>query len=150
MFSILDQKQIFWANLVQKIKIVNLSRNSVSTIIRICRIQWWCHFFCFRLETSFLGKFGPKNQNCQFKLKFSIQTKSNMQNSMVVLIFSFLNGKHSFWVNLLNEARLLPLRPYRSRNFEVGSCRKHGFFCCCSCGECVRRLFWGTALKPFK
>ena len=106
MFSILDQKQTFWANLVQKIKIVNLSRNSVSTLIRICRIQWWCHFFCFRLETSFLGKFGPKNQNCQFKMKFSIQTKSNMQNSMVVLIFSFLNGKHSFWVNLLKKSKL--------------------------------------------
>ena len=28
------------------------------------------HFFCFRPETPFLGKFGPKNQNCQFKLKF--------------------------------------------------------------------------------
>ena len=25
---------------------------------------------CFRLEISFLEKFGPKNQNCQFKLKF--------------------------------------------------------------------------------
>ena len=28
------------------------------------------HFFCFRPETQFLGKFGSKNQNCQFKLKF--------------------------------------------------------------------------------
>ena len=26
-------------------------------------------FFCFRLEIPFLGKFGPKTQNCQFKLK---------------------------------------------------------------------------------
>ena len=25
-------------------------------------------FSCFRLETPFLGKFGPKNQNCQCKL----------------------------------------------------------------------------------
>ena len=24
------------------------------------------HFFCFRPETPFLGKFGPKNQNFQF------------------------------------------------------------------------------------
>ena len=29
------------------------------------------HFFCFRMEIPFLGKFGWKNQNCQFKLKFS-------------------------------------------------------------------------------
>ena len=28
------------------------------------------HFFCFTLETPFLGKFGPKNQNRQFKQKF--------------------------------------------------------------------------------
>ena len=28
------------------------------------------HFFCFRPETQFLGKFGPTNQNCQCKLKF--------------------------------------------------------------------------------
>ena len=28
------------------------------------------HFFRFRLEISFLGKFDPKTQNCQFKLKF--------------------------------------------------------------------------------
>ena len=27
-------------------------------------------FFYFRPEIPFLGKFGPKNQNCQFKLKF--------------------------------------------------------------------------------
>ena len=29
-------------------------------------------FFRFRLEAPFLGKFGPKNQNCQFKLKLGI------------------------------------------------------------------------------
>ena len=27
-------------------------------------------FFCFRLEILFYGKFSPKNQNFQFKLKF--------------------------------------------------------------------------------
>ena len=29
-------------------------------------------FFRFWLETSFLGKFASKNQNCQFKLKFGV------------------------------------------------------------------------------
>ena len=28
------------------------------------------YFFCFRLEMSFLRKFGLKNSNRQFKLKF--------------------------------------------------------------------------------
>ena len=30
------------------------------------------HSFRFRLEISFLGKFGRENQNCQFKLKFGV------------------------------------------------------------------------------
>ena len=37
--------------------------------IRICRIQWLCSLFLFRPQIPFLGKFGPKNQNCQFILK---------------------------------------------------------------------------------
>ena len=28
------------------------------------------HFFCFRPEIPFLGKFDPKTRNGQFKLKF--------------------------------------------------------------------------------
>ena len=35
------------------------------------------HFFSLRLGMSFLGKFGPKSQNCQFKLKFGTYTNSN-------------------------------------------------------------------------
>ena len=35
-----DWKYPFWANLVQKIKIISLSLNLVPTLIRICRIQW--------------------------------------------------------------------------------------------------------------
>ena len=45
------------------------------------------HFFLFRLEIPILGKFGPQNQNYQFKLKFSSWTNSNMQNS--VMLFTF-------------------------------------------------------------
>ena len=48
-FSVLDWKHPFWANLVQKIKIVSLSWNLVPRIIRIRRIQWGCSFF-FVLE----------------------------------------------------------------------------------------------------
>ena len=38
-FSILGQKYAFWANLVQKIKIVTLSWKLVPRLIQICRIQ---------------------------------------------------------------------------------------------------------------
>ena len=36
------------------------------------------------MEIPFLGKFGAKNQNYQFKLKFGTYTNSNMQNSVVM------------------------------------------------------------------
>ena len=70
------------------------------------------YFFCFEPEIAFLGKFRPKNQNCQFKLKFVFKSlsghiyskniknqngqfklkcctksNSNMQNSRVIFIF---------------------------------------------------------------
>ena len=53
--------------------------------------------------TQFDGKFGPKNQNCQFKVKFGTLTNLNMQNSMVVFTFSALDWKHTFWGNLVQK-----------------------------------------------
>ena len=44
-FSVFDWKYPFWANLVQKIKVISLSWNLVPTLIRICRIEWWCSLF---------------------------------------------------------------------------------------------------------
>ena len=41
-FSFLDCKCRLWANLVRNIKIVSLSWNLVTRLIRICRIQWRC------------------------------------------------------------------------------------------------------------
>ena len=68
-FSVLDQKNAFWVNLVNGIKIVTLSWNLVPRLIWICGIQW-CSHFLFLTRNTFLGKFGPKNQHCQFQLKF--------------------------------------------------------------------------------
>ena len=42
----------------------------------------------------FLGKFGPKNQKCQFKLKFGTRTNSDMQNLLVMFTFSVFDGKY--------------------------------------------------------
>ena len=80
--------------LVQKIKIVSLRWNLIPRLIRICWIQWCCSLFSFLTgnallgqiwsklsiftvffvsdqKCSFLGKFGPKCQSCQFKAKFA-------------------------------------------------------------------------------
>ena len=37
-----------------------------------------------------------KNQNCQFKMKFSTKTNLNMQNSIVVFTFAVLDGNTLF------------------------------------------------------
>ena len=66
-----DWKYTFWVNLVQKFKIVNLSSNLVLILIQICRISEWCPAFLFSTKNTFLGKFRPKNQNCQFEQKCS-------------------------------------------------------------------------------
>ena len=66
-------------------------------------------FFCARPKTRFLGKFGQKNQNCQFKLKFGTETNSNMQNSMALFTFSVSDRKHRFWGNLVQKVKIVSL-----------------------------------------
>ena len=68
-FFVWDRKYPFWANLVQKIKILNLTSTFESRLIRICRI--WCGFSFYSFidwKYSFLGLFGPKMK--VFQLKF--------------------------------------------------------------------------------
>ena len=77
-FSVLDQKHPFCANLVQKSKLFKLTFNTKTNSNK----QNSMVVFTFSVldETPFLGKFGPKSQNCQFKLKFGTLTNSDMQN----------------------------------------------------------------------
>ena len=104
-FSVLQRKHPFWDNLVQKIKIVNLSWNCMPRIIWISRYQWWC----FRQVTPFLDEIGLKNLSCQFNLKFGTKTISNMQRSMVVFAFSVWEGKHPFSANLVKKFKFINL-----------------------------------------
>ena len=67
-------------------------------------------FFCFRRQVPFSKKLGPKNQSCQFKLKFGTQNNSNQQNSIVKFTFSEFNRKYPFWVNLVQTIRIYSLR----------------------------------------
>ena len=66
-------------------------------------------FFCFPREIAFLGKFGPKNQNCQFKLKYNTQTNSDIQNSMVTFSFSIFDWEYLFWTNLVQKVKIVNL-----------------------------------------
>ena len=52
--------------------------------------------FFFRQETPFLAKFGPKNQNCQFKLKFG--TCTNFEYAEFKLFVNKIStNKHRFF-----------------------------------------------------
>ena len=93
----------------EALKIVNLCWNLVTRIIRICKSPWWCSLFLFISEIAFWVKFGPKNQNYQFKLKLGTKINSNMQNSVVIFIFPFLDRKYPFWVNLVQKSKIVSL-----------------------------------------
>ena len=93
-FYLCHWKYHFWANLVEKIKIVSLSWNLVPRLTWTCRIQWWVLVLFSVLDQIFF--FAPKNQNCQFKLKFGTKTNLNMKNSMVMFVFSIFYWKYPF------------------------------------------------------
>ena len=56
---------------------------------------------------SVLGNLVPKNQNCQFKLKFGTKTSSNMQNLMMLFISSILYWKYNFGANLVQKIKIV-------------------------------------------
>ena len=61
--------------------------------------------FCFQSEIFSLSKFGPKNQNCQFKLEFVTKTNFNMWNSMKMFTFSIFKWKYPFLANLVQKIK---------------------------------------------
>ena len=61
-----------------------------------------CSIYDRKDFSSFSGKFVLNYQNCLLKMKFSIQTYSNMLNSMEVMFpISALHRKYSFSENLV-------------------------------------------------
>ena len=59
--SVYGKKYTFWANLVQKYKIVSLRWNLLPKLIQICWIQWWCILLPFgTLKYLFLANLAWK------------------------------------------------------------------------------------------
>ena len=75
-FSVLDQKNPFLANLVQKIKIVTLNWHLVARLILIYGIQWLCSLFLFFTINKFLGQIWSKNS--KLIVQSEIYTKANL------------------------------------------------------------------------
>ena len=79
-FSVLDWKCPFWINLVQNIKFASLKHGDIinpcfklkfsTGLFKCAKFNVAVHFFRFLPEMHFLGKFCPKYQNSQIKLKF--------------------------------------------------------------------------------
>ena len=69
----------------------------------------YAQFFRFRPQIPFLGKFGPKYQNCQSFLKFGTWANSNMQCSMAMFNFSAFDWNYPFWVHLLQIMTIVHL-----------------------------------------
>ena len=133
-FYIFGWKYPVWDNVVQKIKIVSLRWNLIPRLIRICWIQWCCSLFSFLTGNAllgqiwsklsiftvlfvsdqkcpFLGKFGPKCQNCQFKAKF-VKVASLIRICRIqrwCSLFSFSIGDALFWANLVKNAKMISL-----------------------------------------
>ena len=84
-----------------------LGKFSCFLPIWICIIQWLCSLFPISTANTILGKFGPKNKNCQFILKFGTWTNSNMQNSMAMFNFSACYGNYLFWANLVQLFKIV-------------------------------------------
>ena len=104
--------QFSWVNLVQKLKFISLNWNFVPRLIKICRISWWCSLFLFSTANTFLGKFGPKNQICQFELKFRTRLLwiyAELCRKYAVVTFSFLDQKNPFWANLVEKIQIVTL-----------------------------------------
>ena len=55
----------------------------------------------------FLGKFGPKSQNCHFMLKFGTYTNSSMQNSIVMFILSVFVSKYPLSANFVKKVKII-------------------------------------------
>ena len=76
-FCVFDWKYPFWANSIQKLKIVGLNKKLVVLLIQIYRIQCDVHFFSFKPEIP-----------------------------LVVVTFSIFNKKHLILVNLVHKIKI--------------------------------------------
>ena len=65
----------------------------------------WMVMFTFSCYTGniILGKFGPKNRNCLFKLEFTTQTNSDILNLIWMLTFSVLDQRYPFCANSVQQ-----------------------------------------------
>ena len=102
--------QHFWANLVQKSKIVSFSWNSVPWLIQICKIQWWCSLLLFQSGNTLLGQIWSKKVeivSLDWNLAPSLIRiwRTQWWRSLLVI----LTGNITFWANLVESPKIVSL-----------------------------------------
>ena len=75
-FLVFDRKYAFFENLFQNIKIAEAKTKKLEEYEYV-KFDSDFHWFFIRFKIPFLGEFGLKTQNCQFKLTLGTYTISN-------------------------------------------------------------------------
>ena len=134
-FFIFGHKYPFWANLIQKFKIVSLSWKLVLRLIWIWRIQWWCSSFLFLTKSILFLEICSINQ---------ISWSRYLEPRWIHRIrwwfsYFFINP---FWVNLLQKLkRVSCFRSSRSQIFfEIGVHKTFAIFT-------RKHLCWSLLIK---
>ena len=89
--------------------LISLTWNFVPRLIQICRIPWWCSLFQFSTRNTFLGKFGPKNQNCQRSWYFVPRLIWICGIVIIMIMFTFSVFDHEYlsWANLVQKFKIV-------------------------------------------
>ena len=87
----------------------------IPRLIRMCRTQWHCPFYLFKLEIPFLSKVGQKNENFQFKLNLSIRQSRIWRIQWWCSLFLLLTWNFAFLRNLFQKIKIV----WRSWKFRV-------------------------------
>ena len=88
------------------------------------------------METPFLGIFGPRKQNCQFKQKLGTKNNCNIQNSIV----------HFFWFSL----EIPFLSKFDPKNKDCQFNLRVGTYTNSNIENSMRIPFWASLVSNFK
>ena len=88
-FSFFDWKYFFGDIWSKNLKLSIQTEIGYVDWFEFAEFNGCVHFYWFRLEIPFSGKFGPKNWNCRFQLKFRISLMWICRIQCDVQVFSF-------------------------------------------------------------
>ena len=117
-FLFLGGNALFGQNWPKKSKLSVEAEISKLDYFEYAELNDTVHFFSFGVEIPFLGKFGPRNENCHFKLKFGTYTNLNIQNSMVMFIFFLFV---CFWLEIPFLGKFCPKSQYYQLKLKLGT-----------------------------